>query len=176
MLYKHQDIKTALPLTLRNAALFIAAASAVILAGAWIIELVGYKPCPLCLEERMAYYAAVPAGLIAAAMASSAPRLTLMILTAVCLGFVYNSGLGVYHAGAEWHLWKGPETCTGDAIQVTGSLARMLQHNTGVRCDEAALRILGVSLAGYNAVISAALAVFLGWAVAREVMPAIKPE
>jgi disulfide bond formation protein DsbB len=45
-----------------------------------------------------------------------------------------------------------------------------------VRCDEAALRILGVSLAGYNAVISAALAVFLGWAVAREVMPAIKPE
>jgi disulfide bond formation protein DsbB len=154
-------------LTTGNAALFIAAVSFAVLAGAWIIEFMGYKPCPLCLEERIPYYAAIPAGLLAAYLSGSAPKLAGLILGAVCLGLLYNAGIGVYHAGAEWHFWKGPETCTGDALQLTGSLAERLKHNSPVRCDEAALRIFGISLAGYSALISLGLAAIGAIALTR---------
>ncbi len=145
-------------LTIGNAALFIAAVSAVILAGAWAFEWAGYKPCPLCLEERIPHYAAVPGGLLAAYAARTAPRLAALILAAVCLGLLYGAGVGVYHAGAEWHFWKGPDTCAGDTFQVTGSLAKSLQHNAAIRCDQAPIRILGLSLAGFNALLSGGLA------------------
>lgn len=145
-------------LTVKNAALLIAAVSLASLAGAWIFEFMGYKPCPLCLEERIPYYAAVPGGLIAAYLAPTAPRIAALILAAVCAGLVYNAGLGVYHAGAEWHFWPGPDTCSGGSVQATGSLAQKLMHNAPVRCDEAALRIFGISLAGYSVLLSAGLA------------------
>src|SRR5262249_50038431 len=129
------------------------------LAGAWIIQFLGYKPCPLCLEERIPYYAAVPGGLMAAYLMRKAPKLAAAVLAAVSAALLYNAGVGVYHAGAEWHFWPGPDTCTGDAIKATSSLAKRLQQNTSVvRCDEAALRIFGLSLAGYSALISAGLA------------------
>src|SRR5579871_4879409 len=99
------------PLSVANAGLAIAAVSFMALAGAWIIEFMGYAPCPLCLEQRLPYYAAVPAGLIAAFTAGRRPRFAAAVLAAICAAFLYNAGLGVYHAGAEWHFWPGPETC-----------------------------------------------------------------
>jgi disulfide bond formation protein DsbB len=155
-------------LTIENAAYVIAAASFAALAGAWIIEFLGYKPCPLCLEERIPYYAAVPGGLAAAYLMNKAPKLAALILAAISAALLYNAGIGVYHAGAEWHFWPGPDTCAGDAIKATGSLAKRLQQNTNiVRCDEAALRIFGLSLAGYSALISAGLAALGGAALFR---------
>jgi disulfide bond formation protein DsbB len=155
-------------LTVGNAAYAIAAVSFAALAGAWIIEYLGYKPCPLCLEQRIPYYAAVPAGLLAAYLTRKAPKLAAAVLAALCAALLYNAGVGAYHAGAEWHFWPGPDTCTGDAIQATGSLAKRLAQNTNtVRCDEAALRIFGLSLAGYSALISAGLAALGGAALFR---------
>jgi disulfide bond formation protein DsbB len=167
-LYSETKLRSGWPgLTTGNGALLIVAVSAASLAGAWVIEFMGYKPCPLCLEERIPYYAAVSAGLLAAYLSKSAPRSAALILGAVCLGLLYNAGIGVYHAGAEWHLWKGPQTCSGDAIQLTGSLAERLKHNSPVRCDEAALRIFGISLAGYSALISFGLAAIGAIALTR---------
>ncbi len=154
-------------LTIANASLFIAAVSALSLAGAWIVEWIGYLPCELCLQERIPYYAAIPGGLIAAYVAGKAPKAAAAFLAAVCLALLYNAGVGVYHAGAEWHFWPGPETCTGDAIGTGSSLAKRLQQNNAPRCDEAAIRILGVSLAGYSVLISAGLAVIGAAALAR---------
>jgi disulfide bond formation protein DsbB len=148
----------------------VAIASALALAGAWAFELAGYTPCPLCLEQRIAYYVAVPLGFIASLAASRLPRLSAVLAAALLAAFVYNAGLGVYHAGAEWKFWPGPDTCgvTGELAPSTGgSLSARLKANKPVRCDEAALRIAGISLAGYSAVFSAAFAGLLGFALVR---------
>src|SRR6266436_1439655 len=86
-----------------TAALAVAIIAAATLAGAWFFQLVlDIRPCPLCLEQRYAYYLAVPLGaLIAVAAARDAPRAVLY------------AGLGAYHAGVEWGFWKGPTDCTG---------------------------------------------------------------
>jgi disulfide bond formation protein DsbB len=168
-MYSATKIGTRWPeLTTENAAYAIAAVSFAALAGAWIIEFLGYKPCPLCLEQRIPYYAAVPGGLAGAYLVHKAPKFGAAVLAALCAVLVYNAGVGVYHAGAEWHFWPGPDTCASGAIQATSSLAKRLAQNTDtVRCDEAALRIFGLSLAGYSALISAGLAALGGAALLR---------
>jgi disulfide bond formation protein DsbB len=151
----------------RSAAIVIAAVSIISLAAAWLFELYGYKPCPLCLEERVPYYAGIPGGILAAWFATRAPRVAVVLLAALMLGFLYNAGLSVYHAGAEWKLWPGPDTCASDGTFKPGALLQSLRSNAVVRCDEAALRIWGVSLAGYNVLISAALAAVAAFGIWR---------
>ncbi len=160
MLYRLPKTRSAWTglLTVGNASLFIAIVSLASLASAWTFQLVGFEPCELCLKERIPYYAAVPAGLLAAYLANRLPKLAALILAAICAGLLYDAGLSTYHAGVEWHFWPGPETCTGGDVQATGSLVKKLLHNTAVRCDVAALRILGISLVGYLVLLSIALA------------------
>jgi disulfide bond formation protein DsbB len=81
-------------------------------------------------------------------------------MAAVALGFLFNAGLGVYHAGIEWGFWPGPEACSGMAplARTPAEMLQNLERPQVVRCDAAALRILGLSLAGYSALISAFLA------------------
>src|SRR4029077_14222499 len=81
---------------------------------AHVFERFGYAPCPLCLQERYAYYFAVPATLIAffAARAESF-TLTRVLLVLVALAFLINAVVGVYHAGVEWNWWAGPTSCSG---------------------------------------------------------------
>ena len=67
--------------------------------------------------------------------------------------------LAAYHAGVEWHWWQGPTDCTGPLTDLSkGSMLNQLQSVSVVRCDEAAWRLFGISLAGYNVLISLALA------------------
>jgi disulfide bond formation protein DsbB len=71
-----------------------------------------------------------------------------------------SAALGAYHAGVEWHFWAGPTDCSGPMTDFTaqGPLLDQLRSIRVVRCDEAAWRFLGISLAGYNVLISLALA------------------
>lgn len=140
----------------------IAALSALSLAGALGIEHIGgIAPCPLCLEQRIAYYAAVPVALIAAWLAPRVPLVARLLLAVLAVGFLFNAGLGVYHAGIEWGWWPGPGECSGLAplASTPAEMQEALKHAGVVRCDEAALRIFGISLAGYSAAISAFLAI-----------------
>jgi disulfide bond formation protein DsbB len=158
MLYSGKDIRRErFELSLGAAALILSGASFAAIASMWALEYAGYAPCPLCLDERIPHYAAIPGGLLAAYLAARAPRIAALIIAALTLGFIYDAGLSVYHAGAEWRFWPGPDTCTGDAVK-PGNLMEALRHNKAVRCDEAALRIFGISLAGYGALLAAALA------------------
>src|SRR3974377_1467681 len=110
MLYSTPKTRSRWPeLTIENAAYAVAAVSFAALAGAWIIQFLGYKPCALCLEQRIAYYAAAPGGLVAAYLTHKAPKLAAALLAALVAALLYNAGLGVYHAGAEWHFWPGPK-------------------------------------------------------------------
>jgi disulfide bond formation protein DsbB len=155
-------------LSLSNAALIIAFVSFAALAGAWGLELIGgYQPCPLCLEQRIPYYAAIPVGLLAAYLSRMAPIWAALLLAAICVALIYNAGLGIYHAGAEWHFWPGPDTCASGGTLQVGKLSQTLRNAPVVRCDEAALRIFGLSLAGYSVLISAALALIGGLAIWR---------
>lgn len=120
----------------------------------------GYKPCPLCLQQRWAYYFAIPA-LFASliAVSSGQERIGGLILGLVALGFLANTGLGIYQAGAEWKFWAGPQGCAGaqDLATEAGSLLKQLEVVSVIRCDEASWRFAGLSFAGWNAVISLGL-------------------
>jgi disulfide bond formation protein DsbB len=131
-------------------------AAAVILTALGFEHLGGLVPCPLCLMERYAYYAAIPALFVAMALVSEMPRVAALIFFLVALAFLANAGLGVYHAGAEWKFWPGPDTCgTAQTLPTSaGDLLSGMASQTVVRCDEAAIRIAGLSLAGWNVVAS----------------------
>ncbi len=145
----------------------IAAIAAATLAGAWFFELVlGLAPCPLCLDQRIPYYIAVPLGLLVGVLARDPTRERTtragFIALAVVLGI--GAGIGVYHAGVEWKFWPGPTACAGAALPALGNILDALKNPPRfVPCDEASWRLFGISLAGYNALIAGALA----WIAAR---------
>ena len=154
-----------------TAALAIVGIAVATLAGAWFFQLVlDIRPCPLCLEQRYAYYLAIPLGaLVALAAARDATRAVLIaglaILSAAALG---NAWLGAYHAGVEWGLWKGPTDCTGPVgnLGSAGNLLERLDTVKVIRCDEVQWRFLGLSLAGYNVLISLLMAAIAAWGIA----------
>jgi len=165
------DMIRARPVT--TAALAIALVGAATILGAWFFQYgLGLKPCPLCLEQRYAYYFAIPlAVMVALGDQVGASRKVLMAaLAVITLGMLWNAGLGVYHSGVEWKWWAGPQECSGalEGLGSAGGLANRLESFNVVRCDDAAWRFLGLSLAGYNALISVALAAIAAWAAATE--------
>ncbi len=148
-------------LTPSRVALALALSAAAVLAGAWLFEYFGYPPCDLCLQQRWAYYAGAPFALATALVARKGWRRTSLAGFLFLAGlFFANSVFGAWHAGVEWGFWPGPTGCTG-SFAPTGDMSdfmRSMEATRLVRCDEAALRILGLSLAGWNAVICAAFA------------------
>ena len=152
------------------AALAIAAIAAATLAGAWFFQLVlDIRPCPLCLEQRYAYYLALPLGaLVAFAAMRGAPRPVLLAgLAILVLAALGNAWLGGYHAGVEWGLWQGPTDCTGEIgnLGSAGNLLERLDTVKVIRCDEVQWRFLGLSLAGYNVLISLLMAAIAAWGI-----------
>ena len=144
-----------------HAALGVLIVAFATIAGAWVFEWAGYLPCELCLMQRWAYYAGVPLAALAAIAAWRAPpRFAGALLALLAALFLGSMIFGVYHAGVEWDFWPGPSGCTGamtraDSMQ---DFMKQLETTKVVRCDAVAIRILGLSLAGWNAVISAAMA------------------
>ncbi|EHR06154.1 disulfide bond formation protein B [Bradyrhizobium sp. WSM471] len=150
------------------ASLAVALTAAGTIAGAWFFQLVlGIVPCPLCLEQRYAYYLAIPLGLlIALAARGGAPRpLLLAGLAILVLASLGNAGLGSYHAGVEWGFWKGPTDCSGPVVNLGSATDLLSRLDTVkvVRCDEVQWRFLGLSLAGYNLLISLLMAAIAAW-------------
>jgi disulfide bond formation protein DsbB len=153
------------------AALLVAAGGAATILGAYYFQVVmGLPPCPLCLEQRIAYYVSIPlAVLVAIAAGRHAPRSAVAAgLVIIALAMLFNSGLALFHAGVEWKWWPGPTECSGplNDLSAGGDLLSSLTNLTIVRCDEAAWRFLGLSLAGYNVLISLALACIAAWGAA----------
>ena len=140
------------------AALFLAVVSILTALGFQYIG--GYQPCMLCLMQRYAYYAGIPLLFVALTLTAAGFRgLASAVFFLVAVGFLANAGLGVYHAGAEWKFWAGPETCGGGQT-LTGSARSLLKELEDIkvpRCDEATLRILGLSFAGWNVIASVVL-------------------
>lgn len=153
-------------------ALMIAGIGAATIAGAWFFQLVlNIVPCPLCLEQRYAYYFAIPAALLIALCASRGVSRNLIGagFAVVALAMFANAVLGTYHSGVEWGWWQGPTDCSGP-IRLDlggGSLLDSIKTVKVVRCDEVQWRFLGLSLAGYNVLISLLMAALAAAGAAR---------
>lgn len=113
----------------------------------------GYQPCELCLRERLPWYAL----LAVAIWGVIRPSRTALWL--IGLALLVAAGLGGHHAGVELHWWPGPQACTGTSgADTIDDLRRMLQATPVVRCDEIVWTLLGLSMADYNFLLSAAAA------------------
>jgi disulfide bond formation protein DsbB len=131
------------------------------IVGAFVFEAFGYAPCELCLKERIPYYAAIPVAGLALLFSVRGPKTLLRAgFVVLVLIFAVSVVLGAYHAGVEWGFWPGPSACTGAPEHASSSedFLKQLESVKVVRCDAPARRILGLSLAGWNAIISAGLA------------------
>jgi disulfide bond formation protein DsbB len=140
------------------AALFLAAVSILTALGFQYIG--GYQPCVLCLMQRYAYYAGIPLLFVALTLVAGGLRgLASAVFFLVAVSFLANAGLGVYHAGAEWKFWPGPDTCGGGQTLTSSAsqLVRSIEDIKVPKCDEAALRVFGLSFAGWNVIASLAL-------------------
>jgi disulfide bond formation protein DsbB len=125
----------------------------------------GLHPCEMCYWQRWPHAAAI----LLAALAFTAPAessRSRMLTFAAALAIAVSGAIGVYHAGVEAKIFQGFTTCT--ALAKTGTTAEMLKqitHAPLVRCDEVQFRFLGISMAGWNAILSlggAALIAILG--------------
>ncbi|HXZ23073.1 MAG TPA: disulfide bond formation protein B [Pseudolabrys sp.] len=174
-----------LPLLRRDPPLAAAAVVAVIglltICGFLYFQYVlGYPPCPLCLEQRDAFYVSVPlaALLWLGAGHGASSKVMAAGFAVITLAMLWNAGLSVYHAGVEWKWWPGPTDCSGpiNSFGSASNMLKQLQDIRIVRCDEAAWRFLGISLAGYDAVISLFLAAVAAWGFKASLAHRSKPD
>ncbi|RYY24482.1 MAG: disulfide bond formation protein B [Sphingomonadales bacterium] len=131
-----------------------------LIAGALGSQLLGgLVPCEMCHWQRWPHYAAI----LVAALSFAVPhKPTQMLVVLFAALLIAVSGLiGVFHAGVEYHWWQGITACTSEVTH--GDPMQMLRDQLSkpiVRCDAAQWELFGISLAGFNAILS------LGGAVA----------
>jgi disulfide bond formation protein DsbB len=128
----------------------------------------GLQPCHLCLLQRLPWGAVLFLGVMGLlpAVPPEARRNIVWLCAAL---FAANAVLAAYHAGVEYKWWPGPTSCTGGRQEFTlESLAAALNKPSAISCEEAAIRVMGISMAGANAILCAVLAVVSAWAAAQK--------
>lgn len=139
----------------RRLILLASLGSAALLLGAFVFQYIGgYPPCKMCYWQRWPHAAAV---LMGAALLIGGPRL---LIWAGALAAAATSFIGAYHAGVEWKWWPGPASCSGGGSLGGLSGADLLSTDAPsgiVMCNDIVWQLFGLSMAGWNAVISAGL-------------------
>ena len=153
---------------LQPPAAIVAIVGALTICGFFFFEYVlGYPPCPLCLDQRNAFYVSVPLAALLWLGANHGASSKVMIagFAVIAAIMLWNAGLSAYHAGVEWKFWPGPADCSGpiNSLGSANDMLKRLQNIRIVRCDEAAWRFLGISLAGYDVLVSLFLAATAAW-------------
>jgi disulfide bond formation protein DsbB len=138
-----------------GAALVLTAAS--VLGGANYFEhVLGLAPCKLCLYQRIPWWLALGLGSMAM-LGRRTPLVATIALGLAVLALLANAGLSGYHAGVEYGFWAGPTGCSGDSLpQSLGALNEALKGPPPPRCDEVPWSLFGISMAGYNLILSLA--------------------
>lgn len=137
------------------------------IAGAWGSQLFGgLVPCELCLEQRMPYYWGLPVLALVLVLWNRLPRAVWYVgMVLVLLTFVWSTYIAGYHAGVEYGFWPGPTACTGTGVDVSFSDLSNINAAKVVPCDKIQFSLFGVTLAGANTLISAAIVLMLGTAM-----------
>jgi len=124
----------------------------------------GYIPCELCLGQRVPYYVGLPILALVIGSWKLVPVPLRIAATLVVMAiFLWGAYLGAYHAGVEWGLWPGPTSCTGAGAGVSFGDLNNINATRVVPCDQVQWRFLGISFAGYNALISLLISALLAW-------------
>jgi disulfide bond formation protein DsbB len=139
------------------------------IAGAWGSQLFGgLVPCELCLEQRLPYYWGLPLLALVLILWHRLPRAVWYVgLALVLLTFIWSTYLAGYHAGVEYGFWPGPTACTGTGVDVSFSDLTNINAARVVPCDKIQFSLFGVTLAGANTLISAAIVLMLGTALLK---------
>ena len=163
------------------ASAIVAVVGALTICGFFFFQYVlGYPPCPLCLDQRNAFYVGVPLAALLWLGANYGASNKVMIagFAVIAAIMLWNAGLSAYHAGVEWKFWPGPQDCSGSLsdLGTAGGLLDKIKSIRVVRCDEIPWSFLGISLAGYNAIISLVLSLIAAWGAraAYRTLPAPK--
>jgi disulfide bond formation protein DsbB len=123
---------------------------AALLAGAWGFQLIGHLyPCEMCHWQRWPHYAALPIALLA--FVPGMPQRPLVALAAIAIAI--SGAIGVAHAGVEYHWWQGFTPCTS-TFGSGGDTLTAIMNAPVVRCDAPQWTFAGISLAGFNAIVS----------------------
>lgn len=140
------------------------ALSAAVLGAAIAFQyLGGFEPCRLCLAQRYPYVMGLAVLGVDAVILRRRTRwgwARSPILSVAVVGFAAGAALGIYHAGAEWDLWRGPTDCGMAALDLSSaeSFLASIEATKAVSCTEAPWRFLGLSFAGWNVIASMAIA------------------
>jgi len=132
-------------------------------------HLMGLAPCHLCLEQRWPHFAALAAALISLFFGTGSR--TGRVLIAVAAGGILTSGgIAVFHAGVEAGLWEYTSPCTS-TMTTGGNALEAIMAAPIIRCDEVSFRLLGISMAGWNAIISIFSAIAITALLAKDFRP-----
>lgn len=127
-----------------------------LIAGALGSQFIGHLyPCEMCHWQRWPHYAAIVIAALAFVFPGAAAKRALVALAAIAVAI--SGAIGVFHAGVEYHWWEGITACTSTVSGSGGSAKEMLDRIMNapvVRCDVAQWSLFGVSLAGFNAILS----------------------
>lgn len=139
----------------------------VMLAGAWGSQLIGgLAPCEMCHWQRWPYYAAIAPALAANLIPRPALQRALVLVAALLI--IASGAIGAFHAGVEYQWWEGLTQCTAPVGNLT---LDDIMNAPLIRCDVAPWKMLGISLAGYNALIALSGAGLILWLLARARRP-----
>lgn len=151
-------------LTGRTPLILLLLGSGGLLLGALGFQYIGdLTPCPMCHVQRWPHIAVVLLAVLALVLVRGRFGGWMLLLIAAAL--LTTAGVGLYHAGVEYAWWAGPGTCSGDggfdpSKISAGSLKEMIGKAPPARCDAIPWSLFGISMAGYNALISVAMALF----------------
>lgn len=141
---------------------------------AWLAQYgFGLAPCHLCLLQRDAYWAAIALSFFAIVLGLRDRRSTQfgrrLAIALIGIAFLAGTGIALYHVGVEQTWWEGAGGCVGGGISgLSGAdLEAAIMNAPVTRCDDIAFELFGISMAGYNALLSLALAAFAFWGAAK---------
>ncbi len=145
-----------------------------LLIGAWIFQYgFGYPPCQMCYWQRHAHKAVIGIAALAIVDQITGGRFRKVGLWLIALAFLVSFGLAFWHVGVEYKWWEGPKTCMGGGGDIDlidpGSLLDSLSDPIKLpACSDALWHFLGLSMAGWNALISLISAVMTLFVVTRK--------
>lgn len=132
-----------------TARLLALAVPATLMAGALGSQYIGgLYPCEMCQWQRWPHYAAIVLALLAFVVPKQARPLTILAAIAILV----SGGIGLFHAGVEYGWWEGLTRCS--TVRASDNVLADIMSAPLVRCDEVQWSLFGISLAGFNAIIS----------------------
>ena len=155
--------------SLEKARLLALALPTALLAGAYGSQyLGGLYPCEMCYWQRWPHFAAIAFALLSFAMRGAADRGRSFVWLAA-LAIIVSGGIGVYHAGVERGIFEGVTQCSaGPSSGSTEDMLADILATPLVRCDEIQFEFLGISMAGWNAILSIGFGLVIAWLSLRK--------